>query len=458
MISLQFLGAAGTVTGSKFLVETPGARVLVECGLFQGLKNLRLRNWTHLPVAPSSIDAVVITHAHLDHSGYLPLLVHNGFRGDVVCTSATSALCGIVLPDSARLQEEEARFANREGYSKHVPARPLYTEDDARRALTRFRTVESGDRHEIAPGVVATFRRAGHILGSGILSLSIGERTLVFSGDLGRESHPILRPPEPPDPADVIVVESTYGDRSHSDPGWVERFADAISDTVARGGSIVIPAFAVDRTEEVLFLLRRLMQDGAIPRMTVYVDSPMALKALDVYRRAIERRSDEIREEIRTPDIFEAGHLVRARTVDESKAINRVKEPSIIVSASGMATGGRVLHHLARLLPDPRNTVILPGFQAIGTRGRSLADGARAVKLLGRVVPVRASVLTVNAFSAHADAQETLAWLAKGPTPPAHTYVVHGEPDASDMLAKQINARSGWRARVPSYMETVEIT
>lgn len=454
--TLRFLGGAGTVTGSKFLLEASGARILIDCGLYQGAKELRLRNWAPFPVPAESIDAVVLTHAHLDHSGYLPLLVRRGFRGNVVCTAPTRALCEIVLPDSARLQEEEARHANKAGYSKHKPALPLYTERDARDALHRFRGVPFDRTEDVARGVAATFRRAGHILGAATVSLEVAGATLQFSGDLGRNVHPILRPPEPPARADAIVVESTYGNREHDDEDTLELLAQAVSRTANRGGSVVIPAFAVDRTEVVLFHLRALMQAGRIPRLTVYIDSPMALAALHVYREAFVRRDPEIRTDLDV-DVLDTGTLVETRTVEESKEINHVRAPSIIISASGMATGGRVLYHLARRLPDARNTVILPGYMVPGTRGRALMEGATSLKMHGRYVPVHAEIVHLPGLSAHADADEIVEWLGRCPSEPDATYVVHGETQASAAIVALIEGRLGWHAVAPGPSDQARI-
>ncbi len=438
---LTFLGAAGTVTGSRFLVDTGRARILVDAGLFQGLRALRRRNWEPFPVEPASIDAVVVSHAHVDHVGYLPVLHRDGFTGPVHATRGTAALAGIVLPDSGHLQEEEAAYANRKGFSKHHPALPLYTEDDARRALPAFRAEHYDTEVEVAPGIHLTLHTAGHILGSSTVTLRLadhGDRRVVFSGDLGRPAHPLLRPPSPVGDADVVIVESTYGDRTHDDADAVERFGDAITDTVARGGTVLIPAFAVDRTEVVLFHLRELSRAGVIPDVPVYVDSPMALTALTVYREAIRRGDPEVRPEVvalaRHHDPFDTGRVVEVHDVEHSKALADVRTPSIIVSASGMATGGRVVHHLRRLLPNHRHTVLLVGFQAPGTRGRLLADGARQVKMLGRYVPVRAEVVDVGAFSVHADRDELAGWLDTAVRPPEVVYLVHGEPDAAESL------------------------
>jgi metallo-beta-lactamase family protein len=459
--TLTFLGAAGTVTGSRFLVEVAGTRVLVDCGLFQGLKELRERNRAPFPVDPRSIDAVVLTHAHIDHVGYLPALVRDGFRGDVSCTSGTAALARIVLPDAGHLQEEEAAYANRKGFSKHRPAVPLFTEADAIRSLQRLAPLAFAEEREVAPGLHLTLRPAGHILGSSTATLRIespGGRRIVFSGDLGRGQHPLLGPPAAIGEADVVVVESTYGDEDHDDhdPGAV--LADAITRTAARGGSVVIPAFAVDRTEVVLHHLRVLVEAGRIPRLPVYVDSPMALAALRVYRDAISRGDADIDPaHARRSPLVEDGTVTEVRDVEESKALAGIRYPVIIVSASGMATGGRVLHHLSRMLPDRRNTVVLVGFQAAGTRGRLLRDGATAIKMLGRYVPVRAEVIDVRGLSVHAGASELVQWLRTVAPDPEAVYVVHGEPAASRALQQRVGSELGWTAAVPRQGERVRL-
>ncbi len=458
--TLTFLGAAGTVTGSRFLIQTPGSTLLVDAGLFQGLKDLRLRNWDPFPIEPSRIDAVVVTHAHVDHTGFLPRLVTSGFTGPVFCTRGTFDLARVVLPDSGHLQEEEARFANRKGYSKHHPALPLYTEADAQAALEQFVAVPFDEARAVTDDLTVTLRPAGHILGSSTATVGLGRsgRTVLFSGDLGRPQHPILLPPSPPDGADVIVMESTYGGREHDDVGASDQLADAITRTAERGGTVVIPAFAVDRTEVVLFRLRQLMEAGSIPSLPVYADSPMALRALAVYRRAIERHARDIKPELfGAPDPFETGQLHEIREVEESKALAGMAYPAIIVSASGMATGGRVLHHLARLLPDRRNTVILVGFQAAGTRGRLLAEGRREIRMFGGDVSVRAEVVDLQSFSVHADHSELIDWLGSATEEPAATYLVHGEAEGAEALRAGIATELGWTVSVPTHLETVSL-
>jgi metallo-beta-lactamase family protein len=410
-------------------------------------------------MAPETIDAVLLTHAHLDHTGYLPALGRRGFQGRIFATEGTRDLCRIVLPDSGHLQEEDAAYANRKGFSKHAPALPLYTAAEARRVVERFTVVPFDLPVEVAPGLHATFRRAGHILGSATITLDVnGSRTLVLSGDLGRPTHPLLRPPAPLPRADVVVVESTYGDRRHEDVVSLQRFADAIRRTAQRGGMVVMPSFAVDRTEVVLFHLRQLVQTGQVPNLPVYVDSPMALAALQVYRQAIAAGSPDLNPGVRAaPDPFDPGRLIETPTTAQSIAINAQRCPAIIIAASGMATGGRVLHHLAQRLPDRRNTVILVGFQTEGTRGRSFLDGARSVKMLGRYVPVRAEVVHVPAFSVHADQRELLDWLRTAPQPPEMTFVVHGEHSAAEAFRTTIEATLGWTVAVPHYLEQVRL-
>ncbi len=458
---LTFLGGAATVTGCRFLVETDESTVMVDCGLFQGLKDLRLRNWDPFPYDPSAIDAIVVTHAHVDHVGYLPRLVKLGFEGPVYCTQGTADLARIVLPDSGHLQEEEAAFANRIGYSKHRPALPLYTEADARRALSRLHPVDFATSVRVVADINAELRPAGHILGSSMVTLDVGPGRcrVLFSGDLGRPDHPLLVPPTPPDGADIVVMESTYGGRTHDDAGAVEQLADAITRTACRGGTVVIPAFAVDRTEVVLHRLRDLMGDGTIPDLPVYVDSPMALRALGVYRRAIAEGAYDVRPELHRQgdDPFDTGQLHEIHDVEASKALADAPHPAIIVSASGMATGGRVLHHLARLLPDPRNTVILVGFQADGTRGRILADGHSEVKIFGAYVRARAEIANIGSFSVHADHGELLGWLGSADRAPDTTFVVHGEADGAEALRDSIEAELDWPVVVPRHFERVRL-
>ncbi len=457
--TLTFLGATRTVTGSKFLLRAGGRQILVDCGLFQGLKALREQNWAPLPVDPAMIDAVVLTHAHLDHCGYLPRLVRDGFRGEVLCTPGTAALAGVVLPDSGYLQEEEAAFANRMGYSRHRPAQPLYTKAEAERVAEQLSVRPFAETFTVADGVEARFDRAGHILGSSVLRLQIdGGPTMVASGDLGRPQHPLLVPPDPPGDVDWLLIESTYGDRRHDDERAVERLGDIIRGTIDRGGSVLIPAFAVDRTEVLLYHLGRLAEAGLLPEVPVYVDSPMALTSLRIYRQAIERGDPDVRPELRGDGTWDdIPGLVEVRDAEASERLNRPSEPSIIISASGMATGGRVVHHLFHQLPHRENTVVLIGFQAAGTRGRSLAEGARELKMLGQYVRVRAEVVNLPSFSVHADQAELLAWAASATSPPATAFVVHGEEDASLALRDALVDRLDWSVVVPKPGETIRL-
>jgi metallo-beta-lactamase family protein len=449
---LTFLGGAGTVTGSKYLLDLPGARFLLDCGLFQGFKQLRLRNWAPFPVAPRSIDAVLLTHAHLDHTGYLPLLVKNGFRGPIYCTPATLDLCGLILPDSGHLQEKDAEFANRHGFSKHRPALPLYTHEDAERSLGQFRTLDFNRDHEIAPGVTLRYRLAGHILGAASIELSHGGLRTIFSGDIGRFDSPTMPDPELVPMADHLLVESTYGDRHHDGASPEDALADVITRTAARGGSVLIPAFAVGRAQSLLFHLQRLKQARRIPDLPVFLDSPMAEDASDIFCRYPEltRLSAGA---CRTA--FRVARYVR--DVAESKALDASPLPKVIVSASGMATGGRVLHHLKVFAPDPRNTILFSGFQAGGTRGANMVAGAESVKIHGAYIPVRAEVANLSMLSAHADADELLRWLRGFERPPKATYIVHGEPAASDALRRRIQDELGWACHVPEQAEQVTL-
>ncbi len=453
-IGLSFLGAAGVVTGSKFLVEHGNHRLLVDCGLYQGEREWRRRNWAPFPVPPDSIDDVVLTHCHLDHCGYVPALVRDGFAGPVWASAGTAALASIVLRDSGHLQERDAEMAREGRYSRHDPPLPLYTVADADRAIGRFRTVNFGVDTPLTDRAGFALTRAGHVLGSASIRLRIDDASVLFSGDLGRATHPLLRPRAAPPAARTVVIESTYGDRDHPDPGKHPhaQLADAIRRTIARGGSVLIPAFAVDRTELVLHALSALWRAGEIPAVPVYVDSPMALAALDIYRETVMR--EEFLPEVE-PTMFDLPMLHTARSTEESMALNAPRTPCVIISSSGMASGGRVVHHLPHLLPDRRNTVALTGYQARGTRGRALLDGEREVKVMGRYVPVRAEIVDDEEFSVHADAGELVGWLRELPEPPETVYVVHGEPEASRALAARIRDELDWCVVVPSVGERV---
>ena len=454
---LTFLGAAETVTGSKFLIESRDHRYLADCGLFQGEARWRRRNWDDFPVDPRSLDVVVLTHAHLDHCGYLPALVRQGFRGPVICSEGTAQVAAIVLRDAAHLQMEDAVHARSGGYSRHDPPLPLFDTTDAERAIRLFSPVGESGRADLPGGAAVTLYRAGHILGSTFAVLEQDGRRLAVSGDLGRQNHPLLRPPELLPASDVILVESTYGNRLHQ-PLDRERLGRLISSTARRGGVVLIPAFAVDRTAILLHELAGLARDKLIPQLPVYVNSPMALAALNVYRTAIDQKSAELRPEITgSGDPFDPGDLRLVHSVEESMRINNPGKPCIIVSASGMATGGRVLHHLRHLLPDARNTVLMTGYQVAGTRGRQLLDGARSVKIHGHYVPVRAEVVDLPELSAHADADELIDWLASTPEAPEAVYVVHGEEEARPALAERITDELGWTAVAPRHLEQVRL-
>lgn len=457
--SIQFLGAAGTVTGSMHLVTTNGRRVLLDCGLFQGLKELRLRNWREPPFDPKSIDAVVISHAHIDHTGSLPLLVRRGYRGPIFCTPATADLLGVLLPDSAHLQEEEADRANRYGYTRHKPALPLYTAADAERALGQLERTGYDRPFPVAGDVSVTYRTAGHILGAATVDLQLGAGPrVVFSGDLGRYDRPILPDPAPVPEADVLLLESTYGDRQHP-TGTADELARVVNETAERGGALLIPAFVVDRTQEVLWLLQHLEEERRIPVLPVYVDSPSATEVTEIYRRHVEEQDGEMRRRTQDgKDPLGTRKIEFCRSMEDSKRLNDLRGPAIIISASGMATGGRILHHLRHRLPDPRTTVLLVGFQSAGTRGRSLQDGAKTIKMFGEEVPVRARVETVHGLSAHADQAEMLRWLGGFTRAPRTTYLVHGEPEAARAMAQAITARYGWAVRIPQDGEQVSIT
>jgi metallo-beta-lactamase family protein len=456
--TIQFLGAAGTVTGSMHLVTANGRRVLLDCGLFQGLKELRLRNWREPPFDPKTIDAVVISHAHIDHTGSLPLLVRRGYRGPIFCTPATADLLGVLLPDSAHLQEEEADRANRYGYTKHKPALPLYTAADAERALGQLERTGYDRSFPVAGGVSVTYRTAGHILGAATVDLLLGGGPrVVFSGDLGRYDRPILPDPAPVPEADVLLLESTYGDRQHP-KGTADELARVVNESAERGGALLIPAFVVDRTQEVLWLLQRLEEERRIPVLPVYVDSPSATEVTEIYRRHVEEQDGEMRRRIQDgKDPLGTKKIEFCRSMEDSKRLNDLRGPAIIISASGMATGGRILHHLQHRLPDPRTTVLLVGFQAAGTRGRSLQDGAKTLKMFGEEVPVLARVETVHGLSAHADQAEILRWLGGFTRAPRTTYLVHGEPEAARAMAQAITTRYGWPVRIPQDGEQVDI-
>lgn len=463
MAKITFLGAAGTVTGSKYLIEAGGKRLLVDCGLFEGSKELKQRNWEPLPIDPATIDWVLLTHAHIDHTGYLPRLVRDGFRGPIYANGATRELCALLLPDSAHLQEEDARYAARKGYTPHKPPLALYTVEESQTALGQFREIPRADNFTISPQFSVRPHDAGHILGSSWLELTItenGKQTLVvFSGDLGRYDQPILKNPEPPTRGDFLLCESTYGDRDHPAGSVPDELANIVNETAKRGGAIVIPSFAVGRTQTLMFYLRQLEEEQRIPRLPTYVDSPMAISVTDIYENHHEDHDLEFTQEEGQGhhDPLNVHEVHMTRSVEESKKINDVVSPCIIISASGMATGGRILHHLARRLPDSRSAVLLVGYQAEGTGGRALQEGAKYLRIHGEEVPVRARIIEIAQLSAHAGKSELLRWLSGFQAPPRQTFLVHGEPPALNALRDAVANQYHWPATIPDYKQSFEL-
>ena len=460
MTTLTFLGAAQTVTGSKYLLETAGRRVLVDCGLFQGLKELRERNWQPLPVKPETIDAVVLTHAHIDHSGFLPRLVSQGFKGRVFCTPGTADLLRIMLPDSGRLAEDDARDANREGYTRHAPALPLFTEDDAYRALTHLQPVGYDRPVPVGGAGTLTFADAGHLLGSAFARFRLeaeGGVDVVFSGDLGRFSRPVLPDPSRVETADILLVESTYGDRMHEPDDGGARLAEIITTTITGGGKVIIPAFAIGRAEEVIYSLKRLEEARRIPTVPVYLDSPMAVDALRHYAHHSNDLDPDVQSGRGQMGAFTTQRFTAVASPQQSKEVQASASPCIVISASGMATGGRVLHHLKAALPRRRNTVLFVGYQAAGTRGRQLVEGAETVKIHGQHVPVAARIERIDSMSAHADANEIMQWLRGFTRAPRMTCLVHGEPPSQEALKARIEQELGWQVRIPEYLEQVRL-
>lgn len=466
MATLSFWGGVGTVTGSKYLVETEHARVLVDCGLFQGLKALRERNWQEPPFDPRALNAVLITHAHIDHTGYLPRLVRQGFRGPVYCSRGTADLLKILLPDAGRLQEEDADYRNRHKLTKHNPALPLYTEKDALAALELIEPLSNtGEPSAVAPGIRAGFRVAGHILGSSLVLVEIENagddhsgRRILFSGDLGHYNQPIIRDPVAPPACDYLVVESTYGNRLHDPEDPKSALKRIINEAAQRGGPILIPAFAVGRSQEMLYLIRELEDEKAIPILPVCLDSPMAAAATVAYAKRTEEQDEDYASVLARPQHPLRTHsMITCSSREESKRIGEIKGSRVIVSASGMMTGGRVLHHALRLVPDPNTTLLFVGYQAAGTTGRRILDGEKEVKIMGQWVPVRCRIERIGSFSAHADWQEILQWLKGMPTAPRQTFLTHGEPAAAEAMAAHIRETFAWPATVPTYGQRVEL-
>ncbi len=446
-VNITFLGGADTVTGSKYLVEHNRHRLLVDCGLFQGYKQLRLRNWSPLPVVPGQIDAVLLTHAHLDHSGYIPLLVKEGYRRRIHATPGTLDLCKILLPDSGHIQEEDAAFANRHGFSKHAPALPLYTRQDALDSLQYFHAERPGSFFEPIPGWKARYQGAGHILGAASLLLEVAGRRILFSGDLGRSDDPLMNPPEPPPQADTVLIESTYGNRQHPQGKLFAELGPLLQKLARRGGVAVVPVFAVGRAQAVLHTIAQLKAAGELPRsLPIFLDSPMAIHTTALF----EKHMGEHR--LSLPEVHAMDRVATMlETPEQSKSLASRHGPMVILAASGMATGGRVLHHLTQYAGDHRNMVILTGFQAPGTRGARLAAGETSIRIHGQDVTVRAEVVQIESASAHADGNQLLAWLHRMPSAPGQVYVVHGERDASDMLRERIEHEIKWRAVVPEH-------
>jgi len=460
MPQLTFFGAAGTVTGSRFLLEIKEMKLLVDCGLFQGPKENRLKNWAPFPVAPAEVDAVILTHAHIDHIGYLPRFCRDGFSGPIVCTHATAELGKILLRDSGHLQEEDARWANKKGFSKHDPALPLFTVEDAEACLEQFTPFHYGESIPLSDHVRLKFRDAGHILGSALVDIKTSfagraPRKILFCGDLGRPARAVLRDPTQVYNVDYLVLESTYGNRLHDDASFYDEFVRVVQESMVRGGVLIIPSFAVGRTQTLLYLIRELEEAGKIPVLPVYVDSPMALEATTVYEKQIPSQNLRTRLlTIRGKRVFRTGDLHLCNSRKKSKAINEVKSHAIIISASGMLTGGRVLHHLQRRLSDEKNMVLFVGYQPEGTRGRAILDGASSTRIYGEQVPVRAGVANITGLSCHADYNETLAWLMGFNNQPDMTYIIHGEPAASRSLADKIMSTYDWEATVPTLEES----
>ncbi len=463
MPKITFLGAAGTVTGSKYLIEAAGKRLLVDCGLFEGTRELRQRNWERLPISPSSIDWVLLTHAHIDHTGYLPRLVRDGFHGPIFSNSATLDLCELLLPDSAHLQEEDARYAAKKGYSRHTPPLPLYTVEEAQNALRKFRPIPRADVYKISPEFSVRPHDAGHILGSSWLELTITENgkqiVIVFSGDVGRYDQPILKDPESPTRADYVLCETTYGDREHPSEDVAEQLAEVINHTATRGGAVVIPAFAVGRTQMLLYYLRQLEDQQRIPRLPTFVDSPMAISVTSLYEKHHEDHDLEFSTEERSNhDPLNVHEVHMTRSVEDSKKINDVVSPCIIISASGMITGGRILHHLSRRLPDSRSAVLIVGYQAEGSGGRALLDGAKYLRIHGEEVPVRAQIQELSQLSAHAGKSELLRWLSGFQAPPRQLFLVHGEPKSLTAFRDAVTNQFHWPVTIPEYKQTVDLT
>ena len=451
-MKLTFLGATGTVTGSKYLLEVGSKRILIDCGLFQGLKQLRLKNRDKLSIDPASVDVVILTHAHIDHTGYLPLFVRNGFAGKVYCSYGTRDLCKILLPDSAHLQEEEARFANKYGFSKHSPALPLYTKEDAIKALDLLTPVDFEKDIDLGDGVTIRLSPNGHILGSAFVRIHDANTSILFSGDIGRPNDVLMKPPTQIKQADYMVLESTYGDRAHDKTDPKIKLAAVINRTISRGGKVIIPVFAVGRAQELLYYIHLLKAKDSIPDVPVYLNSPMAVDATEIFNR---HRGEHRLSSSECEAMFHTAHMVN--TVEQSKALNENRHPMIILAASGMATGGRVIHHLKAFAPNLNNTILFAGFQAAGTRGAAMLNGADSIKIHGEYIPVNAELAMISNLSAHGDYLEILDWLRGFESAPKRVFITHGEPVAADAMRHHIEETLHWNACVPDYLETVEL-
>ncbi|HHF0526365.1 TPA: MBL fold metallo-hydrolase RNA specificity domain-containing protein [Legionella anisa] len=453
-MKLTFLGATQTVTGSKYLLTVNSKKILIDCGLFQGYKELRLRNWAPLPVNPADIDAVIITHAHIDHTGYLPLLIKNGFQGKIYATPGTKALCSILLPDSGHLQEEEARLANKYGFSKHQPALPLYTEQEARTALHYFETVDFNAPYPLFNEFSFEFHRAGHIVGAAMVKIKTKDRSILFTGDIGRLHDPVMKAPSVIQEVDYLVMESTYGDRLHDTIDPLPQIGQVINQTIKRGGSVIIPAFAVGRAQSLLYFIYELKRKGEIPKdIPVFLDSPMAINATHLL--CTYKKDHHLTEE-QCKGLCHAATYVN--TPEESKEIDRHTMPQIIIAASGMAQGGRILHHLKRFAPDSKSTLLFTGFQAGGTRGARIVNGEREVKIHGSLVSIRANVVVMSSTSAHADYQELLEWLKQFAHSPKKIFITHGEPHGAQSLKEKIESQLGFPCTIPSYLQEEDLS
>lgn len=458
-MSVQFLGAARCVTGSKYLIRSNGSTTLVDCGLFQGHKELRLRNWEDLPFPPKGIDQVLITHAHIDHTGYLPRLRKQGFEGPVYCTEPTAELLSLLLPDCGHIQEEDARYAAKKGFSKHRHPLPLYTSDEGRETLKQLRPVKFGDRVEVSGNLAFSYQSTGHILGAASLVLYVNGSTLLFSGDLGRYDDEMMSNPAKPPDADYVFVEATYGNRQHPDSDPRDELAEVINRTAQRGGILLMPAFAIGRTQSMLYYIRRLEDEGRIPQLPVYIDSPMAVDASGMYCKF--GRDENLKIDLTMTDdtccALRCGETIFVKKVEASKSLNEKNDPCIIISASGMATGGRILHHLKRRLPHARNTILLVGYQAAGTRGRALLEGAEEIKIHGENVSVKAEVVSIGGLSAHGDKDDLLRWLSEFSHEPRMTFLIHGEDEGLEALQHAIDDRFRRETHIPEYLETISL-